>query len=95
MLFSDNYSAESNWPKITFEIFLCTVLIIFVDDKLRVATSCHFQKNSINFNNSLGAEDNIVAHNNKENERSRTTSTTIAEEAVDQLQASEKLIAGI
>ncbi|XP_044252923.1 kinesin-like protein unc-104 isoform X7 [Tribolium madens] len=40
-----------------------------------------------------GAEDNIIARNNKENERSRTTSTTIAEEAVDQLQASEKLIA--
>ncbi|XP_068914980.1 kinesin-like protein unc-104 isoform X8 [Tenebrio molitor] len=40
------------------------------------------------------AEDNIVARNNKENnERVRTTSTTIAEEAVDQLQASEKLIA--
>nr|XP_015837800.1 PREDICTED: kinesin-like protein unc-104 isoform X4 [Tribolium castaneum] len=39
------------------------------------------------------AEDNIIARNNKENERSRTTSTTIAEEAVDQLQASEKLIA--
>jgi hypothetical protein len=44
---------------------------------------------------SVGAEDNIVARNNKENnERVRTTSTTIAEEAVDQLQASEKLIAG-
>ncbi|XP_018567497.1 kinesin-like protein unc-104 [Anoplophora glabripennis] len=36
---------------------------------------------------------NIVARNNKENERCRTQSTTIAEEAVDQLQASEKLIA--
>lgn len=31
---------------------------------------------------------------NKQKERTRTTSTTIAEEAVDQLQASEKLIAG-
>lgn len=36
----------------------------------------------------------MVVRNNKENARSRTTSTTIAEEAVDQLQASEKLIAG-
>ncbi|CAH0563531.1 unnamed protein product [Brassicogethes aeneus] len=40
-----------------------------------------------------GSEENMVARNNKENSRSRTTSTTIAEEAVDQLQASEKLIA--
>lgn len=31
---------------------------------------------------------------NKETTRIRTPSTTIAEEAVDQLQASEKLIAG-
>ncbi|XP_049818216.1 kinesin-like protein unc-104 isoform X2 [Aethina tumida] len=38
-------------------------------------------------------EENMVVRNNKENARSRTTSTTIAEEAVDQLQASEKLIA--
>ncbi|KAJ8959613.1 hypothetical protein NQ318_021799 [Aromia moschata] len=38
-------------------------------------------------------ENHIVARNNKENERTRTPSTTIAEEAVDQLQASEKLIA--
>lgn len=36
----------------------------------------------------------MVSRNNKENERTRTTSTTIAEEAVEQLQASEKLIAG-
>jgi hypothetical protein len=43
---------------------------------------------------SVGAEDNIVARNKENNERVRTTSTTIAEEAVDQLQASEKLIAG-
>lgn len=35
-----------------------------------------------------------VVRNNKENERIRTTSTSLAEEAVDQLQASEKLIAG-
>lgn len=42
-----------------------------------------------------GTEENyMVGRNNKENtERTRTTSTTIAEEAVDQLQASEKLIA--
>ncbi|KAJ8923444.1 hypothetical protein NQ315_002003 [Exocentrus adspersus] len=41
-----------------------------------------------------GVQDtNIVNRNNKENERTRTQSTTIAEEAVDQLQASEKLIA--
>lgn len=43
----------------------------------------------------LGAEE--VTRNNKENNenhRMRTASTTIAEEAVDQLQASEKLIAG-
>jgi hypothetical protein len=52
-------------------------------------------RNRINPVKSVGAEDNIVARNNKENnERVRTTSTTIAEEAVDQLQASEKLIAG-
>lgn len=48
----------------------------------------------INLSNIIGAEENIVARNNKDNERVRTTSTTIAEEAVDQLQASEKLIAG-
>lgn len=39
----------------------------------------------------LGSE---ITQNNKENERLRTVSTSIAEEAVDQLQASEKLIAG-
>lgn len=37
-------------------------------------------------------ENNI--RNNKEIERSRSQSTSLAEEAVDQLQASEKLIAG-
>lgn len=36
----------------------------------------------------------MVAKPQKENERARTQSTT-AEEAVDQLQASEKLIAGM
>lgn len=34
-----------------------------------------------------------ISRNNKDNERLRTASTSIAEEAVDQLQASEKLIA--
>ncbi|CAH1116318.1 unnamed protein product [Phaedon cochleariae] len=38
-------------------------------------------------------EGNIIPRNNKEVERSRSQSTTLAEEAVDQLQASEKLIA--
>ncbi|XP_074031968.1 kinesin family member unc-104 isoform X3 [Leptinotarsa decemlineata] len=38
-------------------------------------------------------EEAVIPRNNKEIERSRSQSTTIAEEAVDQLQASEKLIA--
>ncbi|XP_074031970.1 kinesin family member unc-104 isoform X5 [Leptinotarsa decemlineata] len=40
-----------------------------------------------------GIEEAVIPRNNKEIERSRSQSTTIAEEAVDQLQASEKLIA--
>ncbi|CAG9832571.1 unnamed protein product [Diabrotica balteata] len=40
-----------------------------------------------------GAGDSILTKNNKEIERSRSQSTSLAEEAVDQLQASEKLIA--
>uniref|UniRef100_A0A6P7G9A0 Kinesin-like protein unc-104 n=1 Tax=Diabrotica virgifera virgifera TaxID=50390 RepID=A0A6P7G9A0_DIAVI len=39
------------------------------------------------------AGDSILTKNNKEIERSRSQSTSLAEEAVDQLQASEKLIA--
>ncbi|XP_076265727.1 kinesin family member unc-104 isoform X2 [Rhynchophorus ferrugineus] len=38
-------------------------------------------------------ENNIVERNNKENEKRARTQSTTAEEAVDQLQASEKLIA--
>lgn len=40
-----------------------------------------------------GGGDNILNRNNREIERSRSQSTSLAEEAVDQLQASEKLIA--
>lgn len=44
----------------------------------------------------LGMEECIVRNdnNNKEMVKSRSQSTSLAEEAVDQLQASEKLIAG-
>lgn len=37
----------------------------------------------------------MVERNNKENEKRARTQSTTAEEAVDQLQASEKLIAGL
>lgn len=50
----------------------------------------------------LGMEQNIVRNNNNNNDnnnkemvKSRSQSTSLAEEAVDQLQASEKLIAGM
>ncbi|XP_048520059.1 kinesin-like protein unc-104 isoform X8 [Dendroctonus ponderosae] len=40
-----------------------------------------------------GVENNMVERNNKENDKRARTQSTTAEEAVDQLQASEKLIA--
>lgn len=45
----------------------------------------------------LGMEECVVRNNNNNNKemvKSRSQSTSLAEEAVDQLQASEKLIAG-
>lgn len=74
---------------IDLRFLFCNYLYVLCADHFR--TKPFARKNTKCF---AGIEEQMNQRNNKESGRIRTTSTSIAEEAVDQLQASEKLIAG-